>query len=71
MLNIIFAVISVLLIIVILLQQKSSALGSMMGSDSGDELVQTRRGMDQVLHQMTVILAVIFAAMGMYFMFLG
>lgn len=65
MFQIFFTVVSVLLVAVILLQQKSSALGSMMGADSGDEMVQTRRGADKVLHYATVILAIAFAGGGL------
>ena len=66
--QIFFAIISVLLIIVILLQQKNSSLGSMMGQDAGDEMVQTRRGAEKFLHQATIVLAILFAAGGIYFM---
>lgn len=68
MFEIIFAAISVTLIALVLIQQKSSSLGSMMGADSGDEMVQTRRGADKVLHQATVIVALIFALAGIYAM---
>lgn len=69
--KIFFAIISVLLITVILLQQKSSALGSMMGGDSGDEMVQTRRGADKFLHRATIVLALLFAGAAVYSMFAG
>lgn len=68
MFQIFFTVVSVLLVIVILLQQKSSALGSMMGADSGDEMVQTRRGADRVLHYATITLAFLFAGGGLAMM---
>jgi len=64
-----FTVVSVLLILVIMVQQKSSALGSMMGADSGDEMVQTRRGSDKVLHNLTVILGLLFVGMGLWMMY--
>jgi protein translocase SecG subunit len=65
MFQIFFTIVSVLLVVVILLQQKSSALGSMMGAVSGDEMVQTRRGADKVLHYATVLLALSFAGGGL------
>lgn len=65
MFQIFFTIVSVLLVVVILLQQKSSALGSMMGADSGDEMVQTRRGGDRLLHIATVALVVAFAGGGL------
>ncbi len=68
MFNIFFTAVSVLLIVVILLQQKSSSLGSMMGADSGDELVQTRRGADKFLHNATIALSLAFAGAGIYAM---
>lgn len=69
MFQIFFTVISVLLIVVVLLQQKNSSLGSMMGGgDSGDEMVQTRRGADKFLHRATLVLAFLFAATGIYAM---
>ena len=68
MFEIFFAIISLMLIGVILLQQKSSSLGSMAGMDSGDELVQTRRGVDKFLHNATIVLALIFAGAGIWAM---
>ncbi len=64
-----YVTISVLLIAVILLQQKNSSLGSMMGGDAGDEIVQTRRGADKVLHILTIVLGVCFVGGGVYAMF--
>lgn len=68
MFEIVFMAISIMLVGVVLLQQKSSSLGSMMGADSGDEMVQTRRGADKFLHQATIILALLFALGGIYAM---
>ena len=64
-----FIEISVLLIAVILLQQRSSSLGAMMGGDTGDEIVQTRRGSDKFLYKATVVLGTIFVLGGIYSMF--
>jgi len=66
--QIFFTVVSILLILVILLQQKNSALGSMMGGDSGEELAQTRRGAEKVLHNLTVLLSLTFVLGGFYAM---
>ena len=65
MFQIFFTIVSVLLVLVILMQQKSSSLGSMMGADSGDEMVQTRRGADRFLHLATIALALAFAGGGL------
>lgn len=66
--TIVMIVLAILLIGVILLQQKSSSLGAMAG-DTGDEIAQTRRGADQLLHRLTIVLAVIFVAGALYGMF--
>ncbi len=66
-----FTVISVLLILAILFQQKNSSLGSMMGGDSGEELAQTRRGAEKVLHNATVLLACVFIFSGIYAMLMA
>ena len=66
--RIIFTAIAVILIILILIQQKNSSLGSMMGQDAGDEMVQTRRGSDKILHTTTIALAVVFAGLGLWMM---
>lgn len=62
--------ISISLVAIILLQQKSSALGSMGGQDGGgDEITQTRRGAEKVLHQMTILLVIVFMGSAIYKMF--
>lgn len=66
--QIFFIVVSVLLIGVILLQQKGAGLGSMMGGDSGEDLVRTRRGADKFLHQATVLLSILLLVGGIVFM---
>ena len=65
-----FTVVAVLFIIVVLMQQKNSTLGSMMGGDAGDEMVQTRRGADKWLHRITVALAIILVGGGLVAMFI-
>jgi preprotein translocase subunit SecG len=52
-------VLSITLITVILLQVKSAGLGSAFGG-SDASIYTTRRGVDKVLFQFTIILAVIF-----------
>lgn len=58
--------ISIVLIGVILIQQKSSSLGGMAGQDAGEEIAQTRRGAERILHQLTILLAVVFALGAVY-----
>lgn len=57
-----------LFIICVLLQQKNSSLGSMMGSDSEEDIEKTRRGAEQFLHRFTWILAGVFLLSTFYYM---
>ncbi len=57
-LSILELVLAVLLIIAILLQQKGSGLGTAFGG--GSEIYATRRGIDKVLYQATIGIAVLF-----------
>ncbi|HEX9804491.1 MAG TPA: preprotein translocase subunit SecG [Candidatus Dojkabacteria bacterium] len=59
-LNITQVIISVLLIITILLQQREGGLGTTFGGSSGGEGFRTRRGLEKVLTNGTVVLAVLF-----------
>ena len=68
MFKIFFTIVSILLVIVILIQQKHSGLGALMGG-SGEEIAQTRRGADKFLHQVTIVLTILFLGGGIYSMF--
>ncbi len=57
-----------LFITVVLMQQKNSSLGSMMGADSDEDIVKTRRGAEQFLHTFTVVLAFLFLVGTFYYM---
>lgn len=57
-----------LFIALVLIQQKESSLGSMMGSDSGEEIEKTRRGADRMIHNLTVLMAGILLVSSFYFM---
>lgn len=50
----------VLLTILILVQTRGASLGAGLGG--GGEVNTVRRGTDKTLHQLTIVLAVIFAA---------
>lgn len=52
-----------LLIIVILLQQKGAGLGAAFGG-SGN-IYSTKRGIDKVLHRLTIILSALFFCAGL------
>ena len=58
-LNIIQIIISVVLIALVVLQRQGAGLGGMLGGDS--PFYRTRRGMEKTLHNLTIILAVVFA----------
>ncbi|MCF7918078.1 preprotein translocase subunit SecG [Candidatus Gracilibacteria bacterium] len=64
-----FVIVTILFIGVVLLQQKNATLGSMMGGDGGDDIIQTRRGADKFLHQATIVLSILFIGGGIYAMF--
>lgn len=51
---------TVLLIILILLQTRGASLGAGMGG--GGEVNTVRRGSDKTLHQITIVLVIVFAA---------
>jgi protein translocase SecG subunit len=48
---------SLLLVILVLLQNRSDGLGSMFGGGGG-EVFRTKRGMEKVLHRITILLSV-------------
>ena len=58
--NYITLVTTVLLIILILVQTRGASLGAGLGG--GAEVNTVRRGSDKTLHQITIILVVVFAA---------
>lgn len=63
-----FLVISLIIIIVILLQQRSSGLGSAFGGD--DAVFTSRRGAERSLYRLTILLGIIFIALGLYLVYL-
>jgi preprotein translocase subunit SecG len=56
--NIIQIALSVVLVLVILLQQKGSGLGGVFGGSSN--IYSTKRGLDKILHFVTIAVAVLF-----------
>jgi preprotein translocase subunit SecG len=58
--NYITIISSILVTILVLIQTRGASLGAGLGGSSG-EINVVRRGTDQTLHQLTIILAVIFA----------
>jgi preprotein translocase subunit SecG len=55
-------VVSVLLIIIVLLQERGSGLGSMFGGEGG--FYRSRRGVEKILFNATIVLGVLFAGIG-------
>jgi len=53
---------SVLLVIAILLQQSSAGVGGAFGGSDGGAINHTRRGAEKTLFQLTIAIAVLFAA---------
>lgn len=51
-------VLSIVLIVTILLQQKGGGLGAAFGGSSN--VYSTKRGMDKVLYQITIVVAILF-----------
>lgn len=47
--------------VAILLQAKSGGLGTVFGGSSGGEAYRSKRGMEAVLHNLTIFLALVFA----------
>lgn len=57
-LNITQLVLAVLMIVAILLQQKGSGLGAAFGGSSN--IYNTKRGVDKVLFQATIVISILF-----------
>jgi len=71
MFKVFYIIITFLFIVLVLIQQKNATLGSMMGGDAGDEMAQTRRGAEKLLHQATIVVAILFLVGGLYAMFMA
>lgn len=51
---------AVLMVIFILIQSRGASLGAGFGG-GGDEIYTDRRGVDKTVHQITIVLAILFA----------
>lgn len=58
---------AILLVTVILLQQRSSGLGGAFGGD--DTVFTSRRGAEKSLHRLTILLGIVFVALGLYLVY--
>lgn len=59
-LTIIQVILAVLLVAVIMLQQKGAGIGEAFGGSSG--MFSTRRGVDLILHRVTIVVSILFFA---------
>ncbi|PIR66579.1 MAG: preprotein translocase subunit SecG [Parcubacteria group bacterium CG10_big_fil_rev_8_21_14_0_10_36_14] len=66
--NIVQIVLAIFLIIAIILQARGSGLGSAFG---GDNMVfRTKRGVEKILHTITIVLAIIFLGLSLGLIFI-
>ncbi len=59
-LTVLQAVLAILLTVAVLLQQRGSGLGSAFGG--GGSVYNSRRGVDKVLFQVTIVISILFFA---------
>lgn len=62
-------VVSILLILAILSQQKSAGLSLTFGGGMQNAVFHTKRGPEKILAQLTVVLAILFVATSLAFLF--
>lgn len=67
-LNIILIIVSVALMTAILMQSRSAGMGAAFGG-GGSEGFHVRRGSEKVLHQVTIILSVLFVTVAFAHLF--
>ena len=52
---------SVALVTLILLQQSDASVGAAFGGSGGDQIDRSRRGIDKIIFQITIVVAILFA----------
>lgn len=57
-------ILAALLMVVILIQQKGSGLGAAFGGGGGS-IATTKRGIDKILHHITIVISILFFALGL------
>ena len=65
--KIIQIILAILLVIVVLMQQRGSGLGMAFGGDSGG--YRSRRGVEQILHIATIVIATLFCVVALLTVF--
>ena len=68
-LAIIEIILSITLITVILLQQRGSGLGDAFGGGSGGGVYRSKRGIEQLLHRLTIFTAILFVGVAIATLF--
>ena len=58
--GIIEIILSVVIIVLVLMQSKGADLGGFLGGGSGDGTVRTPRGVDALMHRVTIVFMVVF-----------
>lgn len=61
-------IISIVIMAVVLLQQRSSGLGGAFGGN--DMVFTSRRGAERSLYRLTILLGIIYVALGLYLVYL-
>jgi preprotein translocase subunit SecG len=69
-LNIALIIISALLIVSVIMQSKGAGLGGLTGAESGT-VFTARRGVEQTLFRLTIILSIVFFALVLVLVYLA
>ncbi len=64
-------ILSIAVIIFILLQARGAGLGSVFGGSSAGTVFKTRRGVERLIFNITVVLVILFAAVSLVSTFIG
>lgn len=64
-------ILSIAVIIFILLQARGAGLGSVFGGSSSGTVFKTRRGVERLIFNITVVLVILFAAVSLVSTFIG
>jgi preprotein translocase subunit SecG len=64
-------ILSIAVIGFILLQARGAGLGSAFGGSSGGAVFKTRRGVERLIFNLTIVLVILFAAVSLLSSFIG
>lgn len=65
------AIVSILFMLSVLVQQKDSGFSSAIGGQSGATVQTTKRGAEKFVSQVSVVLAILFVAISLAFVFVS